>query len=44
MRPISQSDVDQSDSPKKKKKTNSNKPKGVFLWKARFDSEWCEEC
>ena len=42
-RPFSESNTDESDSPKKKKKTNSNKFKGAFLYKARFNSEWCKE-
>ena len=41
-RPFSESDTDESDSPKKKL-TNSNKFKGVFLYKARFISEWCKQ-
>ena len=41
-RHFSESDTDESDSPKKKK-TNSNKFKGAFLSKARFNSEWCKE-
>ena len=41
-RPFSESDTDESDSPKKKL-TNSNNFKGVFLYKARFISEWCKQ-
>ena len=40
-RPFSELDTDKNDSPKKKK-TNSNKFKGGFLYKARFNSEWCK--
>ena len=41
-RSFSESDAGETDSPKKRK-TNSNKFKRAFLYKARFNSEWCKE-
>ena len=41
-RPFSESDTDESDS-LKKKKTDSNKFKRAFLYKERFNGEWCKE-